>query len=115
MRTPALFLLAIAVTAIFTWGFTQQQEPQQILVVRYAETFGFAARKSITIVNPDGNVEILDLEQGSSEEKMGERLGRLQQTLSKYLREGWQLSTSVSNSAAAGSAPGWYQDHFLVK
>ncbi len=115
MRTSALFLLAIIVTATITFGFTQQSEPQQMLVVRYAETFGLSARKSIMIVKPEGTLEIIDLEQGNTEEKMGARLARLQQTLSKYLNEGWRLNTSVSNNGASGSSPGWYQDHFLVK
>lgn len=81
------------------------------MVVRYAEVFG-GGRKSITVVKSDGTLEFIDLEQGTSDEKMGLRLAQLQQTLAKYQREGWRLTTSISN--ATGSS-GWFQDHFLVK
>ena len=111
MRTPALLLLAIAVTATITWGFTQPPEEQQIMVVRYAEVFG-GGRKSITVVKPDGTLEMVDLEQGKSDENMGVRLAKLQQTLAKYQKDGWRLTTSVSN---AWGGQGWFQDHFLVK
>lgn len=105
-------LLGISfILMVYSFAQPAASAEQEIMVVRYAEVLG-GGRKSLTVVKADGSLEVIDLNQGRSEENMGLRLAELQQVLAEYQKEGWQLRTSVSN-ATGGVA--WFQDHFLVR